>query len=192
MKIIALEGLDGAGKTTLFERLKRSKGLPKCVFTGELQSEIGYLLKTKREWLADPLIKLHAFAADRAVTYSLLSKSSASGSIVVWDRYLYSALAYREAELRLGRSSLGLAEATQVNRTFPQAALIIYLEVPIECAIARKGGDPALLEQVDQCYKELLDSMGVPYRKVNGTGSPEAVAADVEGAINDAIADLEE
>lgn len=188
MRIIALEGLDGAGKTTVLEALKASPRLSSCVFAGEFHSELGKLLKDNKSWLADPFIKLYAFAADRAITYADLSKKYPPGTPVVWDRYLYSAMAYREAERRLGRSRFGFEEAEAVNRYFPAATAIIYMRIPVREAVGRREGDVDLLEKVAECYEELLNANAVPYRVVDATRPPDQVAADVEGAIKDALA----
>lgn len=94
--LITLEGIDGAGKTTVARILQRM--FPNFVFTREpTEGPIGELARSREE----PLEQLFLFMADHANhLYSLVLPCICSGKIVVSDRYIDSRVAYQGALLR--------------------------------------------------------------------------------------------
>jgi dTMP kinase len=98
-KLITLEGIDGTGKSSIANMLK--KRFPDVVFTREpTQSWIGRAVKRSIESDGDPLAELFLFVADHAENIAKVIKPAlAAGKIVISDRYSDSRYAYQGATL---------------------------------------------------------------------------------------------
>jgi dTMP kinase len=127
---IAFEGIDNAGKTTLAEALLEyllKKGV-RAELTKELTTPVGQMIK---DAFAEGInlsssMKTYLFAADRLERYeSLVCSGEKNGNVdvVLWDRYVYSAIAYRAAE------GIDIEWVQMVNRPFPPADRGYYLDV---------------------------------------------------------------
>jgi len=135
------------------------------------------------------MLKMYLFAADRAWTYeSRACPELARGSLVLWDRYVDSALAYRAAELRLGRSTIDMDLVIRINEPFVRPTAVILID--ISTAVSHQRGllnslpepyDLELLEQVRREYSALATQFG--YDVVDGERAAEAVASDIAGII---------
>lgn len=98
--IIAIEGIDGTGKTGIVEALKASFQDQKCKFSRE-PSDIGFreLIKGSING-GDEIMLALLFAADhRRHIEQLVKPSLALGYTVITDRYLHSHLAYQTTTL---------------------------------------------------------------------------------------------
>jgi len=139
-KLIAVEGLDGSGKTTqacLLVEALRKEGF-KAYYTCEpTQWRVGDLIrlhvaKAKRR---APVYEALLFAADR---YEHLAREIRprlrKGYIVVSDRYVYSSLAYQ------GASGVSLQWLRNINFFAPKPDLTLLLDLPPEEALKRKKG----------------------------------------------------
>lgn len=180
MMLIALEGIDGAGKTTLLPSLanRLSEMWPtfQVIEAGEFRSALGSLLRQHLHTLTSTE-KVLWFAADRASVWADTRGNLSADSVVVWDRYVASAIAYRMADARRS-SSISATELIEyvlsVNRIFPNPDLYIYLDLPVSMARQRKnllapGYDLGL---VQQCYREAFRLVESPVREVNAAQSP--------------------
>jgi len=158
---IALEGIDNAGKTTLSKKLvdDLKKQNIKVVISKELTTDIGQIIKTsfKENIKLSPIQKTLLFASDRLQRYEELQKQNID--VVIWDRYVHSALVYREME------NCDIAWVKQVNSVFSKADLNIYLEVDIDESINRgeKANKPCpyTKEQLEKCqtiYKKYIEN----------------------------------
>jgi dTMP kinase len=98
-KLITLEGIDGTGKSSIANMLK--KGFPDAVFTREpTQSRIGRAVKKSIDSDEDPLAELFLFVADHAEHIAkVIRPALAEGKIVISDRYSDSRYAYQGATL---------------------------------------------------------------------------------------------
>ncbi|MEM2858863.1 MAG: dTMP kinase [Nitrososphaerota archaeon] len=173
--LIAIEGIDGAGKTVnarwLVRRL-RSCGY-KAVYTREpTDGPVGRLLRRMlRRGETGPEMDALLFAADRLYhVRRFLEPKLMSGYIVVSDRYLYSSIAYQGA-LTGDRAWVEL-----LNKHCPEPDLAIYLDVDPDTGLRRKVGsrfrafeDARVLETVRSIYLELC-----------GEGKMIRIAADGE------------
>ncbi len=133
---MAIEGIDGSGKTTV--ALSLVKALIrlgyKAVYTRELfSSPFTDSLIEYVEWHdVEPVIEVLAIASDRAhhiakVIVPLVER----GFIVIMDRYIYSSLAYQ------GASGADIDWIEAVNSFAPPPDVAIYLDVPLEVALSR-------------------------------------------------------
>jgi dTMP kinase len=176
--IIALEGIDGTGKTTLLQSLRNDPDLSEALMTGEFESCVGRLLKGTAQWEQDPILKLFGFAADRAFRFEEISSLRPRPRVIVWDRYVDSASAYREAEQRIGRFPYGRAEAEDINSLFPAPIKVLYLDLPVSKIRERdKIGRADLLTEVAKVYSEIASDRGGAYVTIDANQSKEEVRA---------------
>jgi dTMP kinase len=184
--LIALEGIDGSGKSTQAEMLAASlkKDGHQVVLTREpthgpagqrLQS---YLLGPSRH--LSPGEELDLFMADRREHVAQIIKPALErGQVVITDRYYYSSVAYQ------GALGLDPDDILAVNEDFaPVPDLVIILDLPVTAALARlaKKGKAArqvsesfpYLKQVEAVYASLK---GPRFRRLDASGPPMEVHA---------------
>ncbi|HJK62422.1 MAG TPA: dTMP kinase, partial [Methanocorpusculum sp.] len=99
--LITLEGIDGSGKSTLYNGLKDRLADLDPLFTREPGSP--YLGDAVRRAIAandDPMVEAALFVADHAVHLAdVVRPALAEGRIVISDRYSDSRFAYQEVSL---------------------------------------------------------------------------------------------
>ncbi len=132
--IIALEGVDNAGKTTLAGMLTDEfvKVGKKAIVSKELTTEVGELIKTTiKTGILTPVSKTFLFAADRQLRIEKLQEDNCFDEVVIFDRYLHSAIVYREAE------QLDGVWVKDVNRNIPTSDIAFYIDITPEESIKR-------------------------------------------------------
>ena len=184
---IALEGLDGAGKTTLSRGLSaalRGLGLDPLAVKeptdGSYGRKIRALVQTGRQGLS-PARELDYFIRDRAedVTRNI-GPALLAGRPVLADRYILSNVAYQSAR--------GLTEESilKANAPFPWPDLTILVDVPVSLGLARiagrSGGREAGFEEEN--YLDLVRAafdrqVGPDLFRVDGRGPTEAILASI-------------
>ena len=205
-KLITIEGLDGAGKTTLAEALARE--IEARGFEVELLREPGgvAIAEQIRELLKDPAhsnglggrAEALLYAAARAqLTEEMLEPLLASGRWVLLDRFVDSSLAYQGA----GRS-LGVGRVGEVNR-FATGGLTpdrtLYLRVEPGTGRARQSGraeaadrmereDGEFFARVADAYDALARSEPARIREIDAEQDADAVLRDALEAIADLTA----
>jgi dTMP kinase len=179
--VIAVEGIDGAGKSTLVSALMADQRL-KQAFTSvsgmpEFSSPIGSCLRDGLGVMS-PLSIAYAFAAER---HWLIDHCDATpGALVIWDRYVDSAFACRSADVQAGRAPSQIMDiVTDISRWMPKPALTLYVETCTATAAARLAlrariskiqvrNDETLLEFQQQAYEELWRARIPPPVRING------------------------
>lgn len=159
--VIAIEGIDGAGKTTQAKRVvRRLKSLGyRAAYTSEpTNTSIGRLIKKELSGrITNPHKQALLFAADRIDhVYRVIRPLMEKGFIVVCDRYLYSSFAYQ------GVLTRDVGWVREINRMAPPPSLAILIDVPVAVALKRKRRfrgfeDAQLLEAVRAAYLTLLE-----------------------------------
>lgn len=134
-KLIVLEGIDGAGKTTvaktLVDELKR-KGFNALYTYEPFDKELISILNKKGSVLGG-IFEALIMAADRYNHIECLVKPALrAGMVVVMDRYYYSSLAYQ------GAHGVPLEWIRTLNNFALRPDLAIYLDVPEEVGLLRK------------------------------------------------------
>jgi dTMP kinase len=177
MKLIAIEGVDGAGTTTQTARLAAHFDLhaTREPSDGPIGRELRAILRGERGAVPEVAVALH-FAADRVE--HLANEIRPSPRAVVTDRYLLSSLVYQS--LALPRDFVAT-----INQHAPPADLTILIDVPAEVAAARRAARGGVAERydADATQRRLVDA----YRReialvpggviVDGTGSADEVFA---------------
>jgi dTMP kinase len=186
--LLALEGIDGSGKTTqadlLAGALKR-RGLT-VVLTRE--PSFGPAGQRLRRYLSgptrhlSPAEELALFVTDRREHVArVIRPALATGHVVISDRYYYSSAAYQ------GALGLDPARILAENEVFaPRPHLVFILTLPPALAVARLSGSPQRLRQVSegQDYLEQVAAIyasltGSHIHRVDAAASPEAIHAEL-------------
>jgi|SRR5690625_251825 len=186
---ITLEGIDGSGTTTQVQRLAQAlRTADKAVTTTYEPSDgrIGRLIREALQRRAlqhgdagpDPSMLALLFAADRIDHLrTVVEPALARGEIVISDRYVHSSLAYQGA-------MLDARWVDAINAGARRADLVLWLDVPVEDALARvshRGEAREIFEQremllaVQQRYQHAMHLRGEQVIRVDGTGTADAV-----------------
>jgi dTMP kinase len=202
-KLITIEGLDGAGKSTLAASLStalRARGVQV-----ELLREPGgtELSERVREIVKDPTLRIGAraeallYAAARAqLVEELLTPLLAGGTWVLLDRFLDSSLAYQGAGRDLGVQAVGALNAFATGGLAPDRTLL--LRIAREGALARlrkRGTPPDRLEgegerffaAVSTAYDQLAGSDPRRIRQIDAELPPERVLELALSSIGDLL-----
>ena len=95
---IALEGIDGSGKSTQASRLKKTleKKGKKAEIRHPFEGEIGKFVRTilAGKSKVTPIALQYLISANRAVQQEEIVSSLSKGTTVIIDRYYWSAVAY--------------------------------------------------------------------------------------------------
>ena len=144
---IALEGIDGAGKTTqaeaFSERLAEARLAPPLILHEPggtpLGEEIGALLKHNAEVPFTPEAELLLFLASRAqLVRDVIRPALAEGLFVLCDRFSASTLAYQGYGRGLDIEQIRALLEFSTDGLAPD--LTILLDVPIQVGLPRKKG----------------------------------------------------
>jgi dTMP kinase len=182
--LLALEGVDGCGKSTqagLLATTLRERGLEVVLTCEPTDGPIGQNI---REYFQGPARELSAkeelnlFMADRREhVEEVIKPALAEGKIVITDRYYYSSVAYQGA---LGLDPARILVQNEVLAVHPDLTIIFTL--PVAQALARLSQtpqrarqvseDPAYLERVAAIYASLK---GPHLRHLDASASPQDV-----------------
>ncbi len=200
-RLITIEGLDGAGKSTLAHALARelaAQGSPVQLLREPGGVEVSERI---RELVKDPALAICArteallYAAARAqLVEQLLQPLLSDGAIVVLDRFLDSSLAYQGA----GRA-LGIEEVRAINRfatrgLAPDRTLLLRISPAAGRARGRlRGLEPDRLEREEEdffatiasAYDELARAEPERIRVLDASRPPEQLLADALAALAD-------
>lgn len=171
-RLIALEGIDGAGKTSVWERLQAEYGEDDdVVFTRE-PTESWYgdaVYRSVGDEDADPFAELFLYMADHADHLSRVIRPALdAGKVVITDRYIDSRIAYQAATLGADGYDgyergvfAALGEIRELHDWFsvwPDVTLFLRVspETAVErCAGANKFERKSHLETVASAYAVL-------------------------------------
>ncbi len=186
--LITVEGLDGAGKTTLIEGLDAALG-PLVVLREPGGVEVAERI---RALLADPSLEIDPraeallYAAARAqLVAEQLQPLLARGATVLLDRFVDSSLAYQGAGRGLGVEEIRALNAFGTGGLVPDRTLLLRID-PV-AGLARISGRPAdRLEQagvdffaaVAAAYDELAAAEPERFVVLDASQPPDAVLAE--------------
>lgn len=198
-KFIAIEGVDGAGKTTVIAHLQGKFADGSVLFTREPGgTEIG---KSIRKILVnehmDPMAEVLLFFADRREhLLNVVLPALEKGIHVITDRFEASTYAYQLAghEHMEYEDLFRSLSARVVGAAVPDHYILI--DVPTEVAAERMRSRPgeqskfdakdkAFHERTRDGYKRFL--AGHPHTVVDGSGKSEEACSAVEHAVRTVI-----
>ena len=197
-KFIALEGIDGSGKSTQIKRLAdrlTAQGVTCHVTREPTGRPVGALI---RQALAgqtplDPRVIAALYAADR-IDHLVNGEDGLAalverGVTVVTDRYYFSSYAYHSVDMDMD----WVIGANSVSAGLLRPTVTVFLDVPVELAMERlrRGRDPEeLFEKEDrlrqtralyfEAFERLRETETVAV--VDGSGPEDEVAQRVWAA----------
>ncbi len=177
--IVVIEGIDGAGKTTiakaLVKELKR-RGYDVIYLREPTDSEWGRRIREARN--LSPKEELELFLKDREwdVKHNILPALK-DGKIVVMDRYYHSTIAYQ------GAKGIDPNYIRKLNERFPKPDLVVVLDVRPETALGRikkRGKEPDEFEKLEYLrrVRDIYLSMG------------DVILVNAERSLDDVLKDL--
>ncbi|WP_193308903.1 dTMP kinase [Halorubrum halophilum] len=196
--LITLEGLDGSGKTTVWEALHDV--YPDATFTRE-PTDSWYGEAVDRSIAADdadPLAELFLLTADHADHLSgTVAPALAEDAMVISDRYSDSRFAYQAATLEASDVDLDrpLEYIKGIHAAFSRPPdVTIYLDLDAREAAERAGRtnkfeQDGYLAAVRRNYERLIDAEPDRFVRVDASRSPEAVLDQVEAVFADLTAE---
>jgi dTMP kinase len=200
-RLITIEGLDGAGKTTLAEglaRALRARGRDVALLREpggvELSERIRALVK-------DPALQVDAraeallYAAARAqLVAERVEPALAGGTWVMLDRFVDSSLAYQGAGRGLGVQAVREINDFATGGLSPDRTLLLRADAGTRARrqdvrgetpdrLEREGG--SFFESIAAAYDELAAAEPARFRVLDADAPPEAVLTAALAALAD-------
>jgi len=192
--LIALEGIDGSGKSTQAQRLRAAldaQRIDAVVFREPGDSPYGDKLREqfRQGRTVAPREEADLFIEDRRVDVrDNIGPALAAGRVVIMDRYYFSTMAYQ------GALGLDVEELQRENEAFaPRPDLTLILDVPpttsAERIVAARGATDSYegveyLEKVRQLFLGFCDGDVVA---VDATVGEEELAREILGRVTEVI-----
>ena len=203
--LITIEGLDGAGKSTLAQGLARELGARGTDV--ELLREPGGVEASERirELVQDPGLEVRPraeallYAAARAqLVEELLRPLLQRGGVVLLDRFVDSSLAYQGGARGLGVEQVAEINAFATGGLRPDLTLLLRVDPRVGRSRQQgRSGDPDRLEReaedfferVAEAYEQIAGAEPERVRVIDAAGSPEQVLAQALAAVTDMLGD---
>lgn len=188
--LVTLEGIDGAGKTTVLEALSdaypdaRTTREPTASWYGDAVN------RSISSSDSDSLAELFLFVADHADHLSrVIEPALADDELVISDRYVDSRIAYQGAALdgEITRPMEYIRGVHTAFSTMPDAT--IYFDIDPETGAERAGATNKLehadfLTEVHDNYEQLIRGEPERFHRIDAGQSPEAVIAAAEDVLD--------
>ena len=175
-KFIVLEGIDGAGKTTLQEALIGKLAYRGISVIPTREPDRTFLLAEKHANPISQWAKCYMYAADRAETMrTLVYPAVNQRDWVVADRCIYSSIAYQGFGHGLGPARVKDAHA---HSMVVHPDLVIYLKVPVRVGQDRATGpidSRDFLERVAFGYDKMAEGDPRLWKVIDATQSQNEV-----------------
>ncbi|MDP9490342.1 MAG: dTMP kinase [Thermoproteota archaeon] len=180
-KIIVLEGIDKAGKTTQAKLLEKKLG-SKCVridfpdYSTPIGKEIRQFLDGKRNYPDE--VKMILLSANRWEKKGEIEKKVSKGTTVIMNRYYQSNLVYGISK------GLKLDWLLSLDKGLPKADLVIVIDIKPKSLVSRSKNvvdtfekDLELIRRVKKNYRILANKFN--WRTVEGEKSVDEVHGQV-------------
>lgn len=202
-RLITIEGLDGAGKSTLATGLLAA--LHAAGTDAELLREPGGVVLSERiralvkdpELTVSPAAEALLYAAARAqLVAERIVPLLDAGRWVLLDRFVDSSLAYQGAGRGLGIPAVAAINALATGGLQADRTLLLRLDPAVGRARqAHRGEAPDRLEQeapgffalIATAYDELAAAAPARFRVLDATASPDLVLAAARAAVTDLL-----
>jgi len=200
-RLITIEGLDGAGKTTVANAL--ATRLAERGVEVTLLREPGGVPAAERirALVKDPEARIGAraeallYAAARAqLVEEAIEPMLAAGTWVLVDRFVDSSLAYQGAGRGLGIGPVRDVNVFATGGLAPDRTLLLEIEPALGRARTSTRGEPVdrlelerdeFFQRIAAAYRELADQDPDRFRVIDATRSPDTVVDEALRAIED-------
>jgi dTMP kinase len=195
---VTFEGLDGSGKTTQVELLKKhlEREGREVVTTREPGgTEVGEHIRNVVLHLDHPVVpwaEAALFAAARAqLVAEVIRPALQRGAVVLCDRYVDSSLAYQGIARGLGVEPVLELNLRATGDVLPDRTFLLLVD-PDESR--RRGGDTRdriereddeFVRKVDAAYRELAELFPSRILAVDGSLDPVELAETIRGQLRD-------
>jgi dTMP kinase len=205
-KLIAFEGVEGAGKGTQIDMARRyleSKGHEVVVTREPGGTDFGNRLREtildRQTGSVDARAEALLFAASRAQLVSVVIRPALTeGKIVLCDRFVDSSVAYQGVARGLGEQDILTLNAWATQGLFPDLVVLLHLEP--DQGLARSERDPDRFESEDlafhvkvaDAYLRIAEEHPERFVVVEAGGTPEQIHERVRDALDRAVEGAEE
>jgi dTMP kinase len=200
-KLVTIEGIDGAGKSTLAAALRDAlarRGTPVQL----LREPGGVALSERiRELVKDPDLRVDAaaeallFAAARAqLVAERIRPLLDAGNLVLLDRFVDSSLAYQGEGRGLGVEAVRAVNAMATGGLTPDRTLLLRIDpaqgrsrqdVRGEAADRMEQAPEAFFTRIATAYDALAEAEPGRFRVLDATAAPDVVLAEALDALGD-------
>ena len=192
--LLALEGIDGAGKSVQAQAVAAAlaaRGFDVVLTREPTDGPWGRRIRESAvTGRMSPADELNAFLEDRKQHVAeLIRPSLTAGKVVITDRYYFSTVAYQ------GARGFDPAELLRLNEAFAiEPHLLVILDLTPEQALARVGrrdGRANEFETLAQLTRtrEIFHALDKPYLvRIDGTREPAEVRDAILAAVDQALA----
>jgi dTMP kinase len=198
-RLITIEGLDGAGKTTLAAGLAE-KLAAEGITSQALREPGGVELSERiRDLVKDPGLTVGGraeallYAAARAqLVEEVVEPQLESGTWIVLDRFVHSSLAYQGEGRELGVDAVAAINAFATGGLLPDLVLVLRVDPERGRARLADRGEP--LDRLEQAGPEFFARVRAFYDSLEGEAgfatidadrSPDEVLADAWRAVKE-------
>ena len=193
-RLIALEGIDGCGKSTQATLLRARLDALLTFEPGatDLGASLRRLLLEPGQPAVSPWAEALLMAGDRAQHVAeVVQPALDAGTWVVTDRFSASTLAYQGFGRGLDRAELDGLIGWATRGLAPD--LTVLIDVPVDVASVRRTGSDDRFEEegrqfqlrVAEGYRRLAEEALADWLVVDGTGTTEEVAEAVWSGVSD-------
>ncbi len=195
--LVTVEGIDGSGKSTLYNGLKERLADLDPVFTREPGSPyLGDAVRAAIAENADPMAEAALFVADHAVHLAtVIHPALETGKLVISDRYADSRFAYQQISLKnVHPDPKGWLTAVHKGWSI-RPDVTFLLAISPETALARISDRGAtehfekreFLEEVQKNYLERMKEDPSRFVMVDANLPPETILDFVEKSIRNRL-----
>lgn len=203
---LSFEGIEGAGKSTQILKVRdylESKGFRVLVLREPGGTTFGEKLRQailNSSQPIHPIAELHLFASSRAqlLTEVTLKELETPNTIIIYDRYIDSTLAYQGMARKLGFETV-----MQTHNSFPLNLvphLTFYLRIPSDLSLSRQKMRNAPKDYFEKQGQNFYQDLVAGYDQaaelfsdrivtLNGNQSVEDVFNDIKGPLDQLILD---
>jgi dTMP kinase len=202
-RLITIEGVDGAGKTTLAARLLGAL-IARGLEVGLLREPGGVPAAERiRELVIDP--DLHVTARTEALLYAAaraqlveeaIEPLLSAGTWVLLDRFIDSSLAYQGGGRELGIDAVRTINDFAIRGTWPDRTLLLMIDPRL--GLRRSRARPAAPDRLEReqddffdrtvaAYLELWTQDPVRIRKIDASQPPDDVLAAALSELDDLL-----
>ncbi len=191
--LITLEGIDGSGKTSVWEALQDE--FPKAVFTSEpTHSWYGEAVRRSiADDSADPLAELFLYTADHASHLSsTVIPALDAGNLVISDRYIDSRFAYQATSLS-SRFDDALSFVKSVHEPWTRYPdLTVFFDLDPKTGASRTDSSEkfetiSFLSDVSANYERVMNADPDRFRRIDASEDKRSVLSNTIAIIRDSI-----